>query len=67
MLVMNRKSGQHVFVPQYGIDLKIVEIRGNQVRIGITAPPEIKVYRGEIWKRVQSRHDAKKAGASSDG
>jgi len=59
MLILDRKSGQELLVPQYGIVFKIVEIRGTQVRVGISAPPEVKVYRGEFWMRLRDEPDAK--------
>ena len=41
MLILDRKKGQELVVPQYGIVFKIVEIRGNQVRVGIAAPADV--------------------------
>ena len=58
MLVLSRKSGEEVLVPQYGIILKILEIKGQQVRVGITAPPDVHLYRGEVWQRLQHSHGA---------
>jgi carbon storage regulator len=54
MLVLSRKSGQEILVPQHGITLKILEIRGDHVRIGLTAPSDVRLFRGEVWARVRS-------------
>jgi carbon storage regulator len=53
MLVLTRKVGAEVLVPDYGIVFKVLEIRANRVRIGVSAPEGIPVYRGELWDRVQ--------------
>lgn len=54
MLILTRKSDEAIRI---GKDVKItvVEIRGNQVRLGIEAPGEIPVYREEIYLKV--RHE----------
>lgn len=48
MLVLTRKPGQKIFI---GDDIKItlMEIRGNQVRIGIDAPESLPICREEIY------------------
>lgn len=53
MLVLSRRSGEEVLVPQYGITLKILEIHGNQVRVGVSGPTEVQFYRGELWERMR--------------
>ncbi|MCB0325302.1 MAG: carbon storage regulator CsrA [Bdellovibrionales bacterium] len=51
MLVLTRKPGQSVYI---GDEIKITlhGIRGNQVRIGIEAPPSVKIYREEIYLQI---------------
>jgi carbon storage regulator len=34
--------------------LEILAVRGNQVRLGIKAPPDIPVHREEIWQRIKA-------------
>jgi carbon storage regulator len=53
MLVLSRKVGERIIVPRYGLTISVLEIRRNYVRLGITAPPEVAVYRSEIWVRVE--------------
>lgn len=53
MLVLSRKVGDEILVPDQGIVFKILEIRGEQVRVGISAPPGIRLYRREVWRRLQ--------------
>ncbi|HXG10709.1 MAG TPA: carbon storage regulator [Gemmataceae bacterium] len=54
MLVVSRRIGEEILVPEQGIIFRILEIRGNKVRVGITAPPAIRVQRRELWERIQA-------------
>ena len=51
MLVLSRKAEESMFI---GDDIKItvLDIRGGQVRIGITAHQDIKIHREEIYDRI---------------
>ena len=51
MLVLSRKAEESMYI---GDDIKItvLDIRGGQVRIGITAPDEIKIHREEVYQRI---------------
>jgi len=54
MLVLARKTGEAIFIGD-NICLTLVEIRGDKVRLGITAPKEVIVDRQEVHeKRLQS-------------
>ncbi len=55
MLILTRKSGEMIAI---GDDIKIYiqEIRGNQVKIGIKAPPEVTVHREEVYLRIQEEN-----------
>jgi carbon storage regulator len=52
MLVLTRKIGESIVVPELGIVFTILEIQGNKVRLGISAPDNVSVYRHEVWKRL---------------
>jgi len=52
MLVLSRKLGERVLVPHCELAVTVVGIEGNTVKLGITAPSEIGVYREELWRRV---------------
>lgn len=54
MLVLSRKSNEEIVLPRLGIVFKVLEIRGDKVRIGIAAPSDIPVYRQEVWERIQA-------------
>ena len=51
MLVLSRKAEESMYI---GDDIKItvLDIRGGQVRIGITAPQDIKIHREEVYQRI---------------
>jgi len=51
MLILTRKPGESVYI---GDDVKvtIVEIKGNQIRVGIDAPRELRIYREEIYLQI---------------
>jgi len=52
MLTLTRKPGESIYV---GDDIEIVvkEIRGGAVRLGIQAPDEIFIYRGELYRKIK--------------
>lgn len=58
MLVLSRKLGERIVVPEINLTLTVVAIEGSTVRLGITAPTEIGVYREELWNRVCSASSA---------
>ena len=52
MLVLSRKVGEKILVPQCDLAITVVAIEGNTVRLGIKAPSELGVYREELWRKV---------------
>lgn len=57
MLVLNRKVGEQICVPQFDIVLTVLEVKGRTVRLGIAAPEKITVVRKEVQDRA-SQHCA---------
>jgi carbon storage regulator len=53
MLILSRRVGQAIRIAD-SIRLEILEIRGNQVRIGIVAPSIVPVHREEVFLRIGS-------------
>jgi carbon storage regulator len=47
MLILTRRPGETIQVGE-NIEISVLEIRGNQVRIGISAPPDVLVLRSEL-------------------
>jgi carbon storage regulator len=54
MLVVSRRVGEEILVPQFDIVFRILEVRGNKIRVGITAPPEVRVQRRELYERIKA-------------
>ena len=52
MLVLSRKIGERVLVPRCNLEVTVVAIQGNRVRLGFAAPAETAVYREEVWCRM---------------
>ena len=48
MLVLSRQTNDSIFFPELNISLEILQIKGKTIRIGIDAPSEFRVIRGEL-------------------
>jgi carbon storage regulator len=64
MLVITRKSGEQICLGD-DVTITVLEIAGSTVRLGIEAPAEVTIFRGEIWAEVQAENRAA-ASASVD-
>lgn len=53
MLILTRKIGESIIIDD-NIQVKIVDVQGGQVRIGIEAPSSIDIYREEIYNRIHA-------------
>jgi len=54
MLVLSRKLNQKIFIPSIQAVIEVVEIKGNTVRLGISAPREVSIVREELLARMQA-------------
>ena len=59
MLVLSRQRDESIMIGD-DVEITIVDVRGDKVRLGITAPKEIPVHRREIYDAIQ-REKAEKA------
>jgi carbon storage regulator len=57
MLVLSRQRDETVVIGD-DIEIKIVDIRGDKVRLGITAPPHIPVHRKEVYEAIQKENQS---------
>ncbi len=55
MLVLTRKSGEAINVGDE-ITVTVLEIRGNQVRLGIQAPLSVTIHRRELYDKIRSEN-----------
>ena len=54
MLILTRKPNESIRIGD-DIEVKILSINSNQIRIGISAPKEMEVHREEIYQKIQSQ------------
>lgn len=62
MLVLSRKTGEQIVIGE-NIRITVIRIQGDKVRIGIEAPPDVKVYRSEL---LEQDHDHTAPGAATE-
>lgn len=55
MLVLTRKLNQAIMIGD-SIEITILEVKGEQIKIGISAPKDISVYRKEIYLEIQEEN-----------
>ncbi len=59
MLVLTRSEGQRLIINDGEILIDVLEIRGNQVRLGVKAPKNITIHREEVYNRIQAEVESK--------
>lgn len=64
MLALSRKTGESIIVG-HDVELTILEIKGDQVKLGINAPKSVPIYRKEIYLQIQEANKEAVAGAAS--
>jgi carbon storage regulator len=52
MLVLGRRPGERIVIPHCDLEITVVAIDGNRVRLGIAAPTGLAVYRQEVWRQL---------------
>ena len=63
MLALSRKKGEALVINN-NVEITVLEIKGEQVKLGINAPKEVPVYRKEVYVQIQ---DANKEAMNVDG
>lgn len=68
MLILTRKPGESVYIGD-NVKITIVEIKGHQIRVGIDAPKDLRIYREEIYEQIreENRQAAEQSAAADVG
>lgn len=56
MLILTRRNGETILIDD-GIEVTVLAVTGNQVRIGIAAPQDVSVRREEIYQRIEQERE----------
>ena len=63
MLVLTRRGGESIVIGN-DVTVTVLEVRGDQVRIGIDAPKSVPIHREEVYVQVQQENRGAVASAS---
>ena len=67
MLILTRRVGETVVIGN-DVDVTVLGVKGNQVRLGVKAPREVSVHREEIYKRIKDEsHQADEQPVKANG
>ncbi len=57
MLALTRKKGESLVINN-NIEVTILEIRGDQIKLGLSAPRDVSIYRKEVYLQIQEENKA---------
>ena len=63
MLALSRKKNEAIIINN-NVEITILEVKGEQVKIGITAPKDVSIYRKEVYNQIQ---EANQEAVSAEG
>jgi carbon storage regulator len=61
MLVLTRKPGQSIMIGD-GVEVQVLSVAGEKVRLGITAPRDVSIFRNEVYDRIESENQQRAGG-----
>ena len=64
MLILSRKVDEQIKIGE-NITITIIEVRGDQVKVGVEAPKSVKVFRQEVFNEIQKENKAAASAYSS--
>ncbi len=65
MLALSRKKNEAIVINN-NVEITVLEIKGDQVKLGISAPKEVPVYRKEVYVQIQEANKEAMNVASAD-
>lgn len=57
MLILSRRKDERIVIDEH-IQISILDIKGDQVRLGISAPSSVKIFRQEVFLNTQKENEA---------
>lgn len=63
MLALSRKKGEAIIINN-NVEITVIEVKGDQVKLGISAPKSVPIYRKEVYEQIQ---EANKEAMNSTG
>jgi carbon storage regulator len=64
MLVLTRKPGQSIMIGD-GVEVQVLSVAGEKVRLGITAPRDVSIFRNEVYDRIEGESSAREREAEN--
>ena len=65
MLILTRKVGEVIRIGD-AVTVRVLEVRGSQVRLGVDAPAEIRIFREEVYRAIQDGDAPKTVATNGD-
>ena len=65
MLILTRKEGEQIAVPECRLTITVLDVRGKRVQLGVSAPAGIGVYRGEVLQPIHFPHDCQESASTT--
>jgi carbon storage regulator len=56
MLVLTRKPSQSIMIGD-GVEVQVLSVAGEKVRLGITAPRDVSIFRNEVYARIEGENE----------
>lgn len=66
MLILTRKIGEAITIGDGSIKVSVVEVKGRQVRLGITAPADTPIHREEIFRKIKESNQMAVSASAAD-
>lgn len=63
MLVLTRKTGESIKIGD-DIEITVVSVKGDQIKLGITAPKDVEIFRKEVYLAIQEENQKASEGVS---